>query len=263
MPYRSHGQVRYWQDEALAQLGLIHGFFTRHGGVSPPPWHSLNTSVSVGDSRERVRENLRRAFAALERDPASRYDTWLVHDARVVRAEAPRGPRVPPLVADGMVTSNPRVTLVMRFADCAPLLVYDPRRRVLALGHAGWRGTLAGVAPALVLALVHAYDSRPQDMVAVIGPSIGPEEYEVGPDVVHAVEQAFGPDQAAAFLPQRNGRTHFDLWAANAWLLRQAGVGQIRVSGISTAAATDDWYSHRAEQGRTGRFVVLAALPEP
>ncbi len=261
MPYVTRDGLRFWQDPRLADLGVVHGFFTRLGGVSPAPWSSLNVSTSVGDTPERVRENLRRAFRALGRDLSSRYDPWLVHGAHVVRAESPRRAHVPPLKADGLITRSPHVTLLMRFADCVPLLLYDPKRRALALGHAGWRGTVAGVARALVQALQQAYGSRPQDMIAVIGPSIGPDEYEVGPDVVQAVERAFGPEHAAAFLPRYGASTHFDLWAANQWLFQQAGVGEVRIAGISTAAATDLWYSHRAERGRTGRFPVLAALP--
>ena len=260
MPFVERNGLRWWEDEVLAGLGVKHGFFTRHGGVSPRPWASLNVGGTVGDDPAHTRENLRRAFAALGRDVASRYDTWLVHGARAVRAEAPRRPTMPPLQADIILTANPRVTLFMRFADCVPLLLYDPRRRALALAHAGWRGTVAGAALAAVRALQQAYGTRPRDLIAVIGPSIGPEDYAVSPEVVAQVRAAFGPEAAARVLPRFNGRWHFDLWAANAWQLRQAGVHQVRLVGLSTAAHVEDWYSHRAEKGRTGRFAVLAAL---
>ncbi len=260
MPFVERNGLRWWEDEVLAGLGVRHGFFTRHGGVSPAPWASLNMGGSVGDAPAHWRENLRRAFAALDLDPASRYDVWQVHGAHPVRAEAPRRPTMPPLQADIILTANPRVTLLMRFADCVPMLLYDPRRRALALVHAGWRGTVAGAAAAAVRALEQAYGTRPREVIAVIGPSIGPEDYEVGAEVAAQVQAAFGPQVAGRFLPRRNGRWHFDLWAANAWQLRQAGVGQVRLVGLSTAAHTADWYSHRAEHGRTGRFGVLAAL---
>ncbi len=260
MPWAQQGAVRWWEDEVLAGLGVRHGFFTRHGGVSPRPWASLNVGGSVGDDPARVAENRRRAFAALGLDPRSRYDAWQVHGAHAVRAEAPRRPTMPQLKADILLTRNPRVTLSMTFADCVPVVLYDPRRRALALVHAGWRGTVAGAASAAVRALAQAYGSRPRDLVAVIGPSIGPADYEVGEAVVTAVRAAFG-DAADRFLPRVDGRWHFDLWAANAWQLHRAGVTQVRVVGLSTAAHTADWFSHRAEQGRTGRFAVLAALP--
>ncbi len=260
MPFVARDGLRWWEDEVLAALGVRHGFFTRRGGVSPAPWASLNLGGSVGDAPHRVAENRRRAFRALGLDPASRYDTWLVHGRRAVQAEAPRRPSMPPLQADIILTASPQVTLVMRFADCVPLLLYDPRRRALALGHAGWRGTVLGAAQAAVRALQQAYGSRPRDLIAVLGPAIGPEDYAVGEQVVRAVHDAFGP-QARRFLPRYDGRWHFDLWAANEWQLVQMGVRHIRVVRFSTARHTADWFSHRAEKGRTGRFGVLAALP--
>ncbi len=263
MPFVTRQGLRWWEDEALAALGVRHGFFTRHGGVSPPPWATLNTGGSVGDAPERVAENLRRAFAALDRDVTSRYDVWQVHGARAVRAEAPRRPTMPPLQADIILTASPRVTLLMRFADCVPVLLYDPRRHALALAHAGWRGTVAGASAAAVRALVQAYGSHPHDLIAVIGPSIGPNDYEVGAEVHAAFVAAFGPEQARAWLrAHRPGHWLLDLWAANAWQLHGAGVGQVRIVGLSTAAHTQDWFSHRAERGRTGRFAVLAAVPD-
>ena len=259
MSFHTRNGLSWWYDEVLDELGVLHGVFTRQGGVSPAPWNTLNTSITVGDDPQRVRENLLRAFQALGRPFRSRYDTWLVHGARVVQAPAPRGRRMPPLQADAIITHSAQVTLLMRFADCLPILVYEPRRRVLGMAHAGWRSTAQGVAMALVEALVQAYDARPRDMVAVLGPAIGPDHYEVGPDVHQALRAAFGEAAEAWFRP-RGKRFTLDLWAANAWQLRRAGVGTVRISRLCTACDTVRWFSHRAEKGRTGRFPALMAL---
>ena len=104
------------------------------------------------------------------------------------------------------------------------------------------------------------FGSRPGDILAFIGPSIGPDHYEVGADVLERVTATFG-DQAVGLIERRDGRSYLDLWAANRLQLEQAGVKQIEVAGLCTACHTDDWFSHRAENGRTGRFGALMALP--
>ncbi len=259
MPFVERDGLRYFVFPRLAEAGVLHGVFTRHGGESPPPWASLNVGGTVGDDPQRVWRNLARAFAALGRAPESRYETWQVHGADVVVADAPRNPNRPYEQADVILTANPEVTLAMRFADCVPVLIFDPVRRVLALVHAGWQGTVKRAPAAAVQAMRERFGSDPQDLLAAIGPSIGVDHYEVGEDVVAQVRAVFG-DRAPALLPQPNGRVHFDLWAANRLTLTQAGVRHIEIAGLCTACHLEDWYSHRAERGRTGRFAVLAAI---
>ncbi len=264
MPFVEHQGLRYYVFPGLRRAGVVHGVFTRRGGASPRPWASLNMGSTVGDDWGRVQYNIRRAFAALGLSVATRFDAWLVHGRDAVVAEAPRPVNSPdpPPKADIILTANPAVTLVMRFADCVPILLYDPRRQAIALAHAGWKGTVLGTAAAAVEAMQRAFGSRPADLLAAIGPSIGPDHYEVGADVVAQVREAFGA-QADAFLPRHGARVHFDLWAANRWHLQQAGVPavQIEVAEVCTACHLEDWYSHRAERGRTGRFGALLALP--
>ncbi len=251
--------VRYGQFAGWRALPVVHGVTTRHGGVSPAPWASLNMSISVGDSRANVTENRARAFRALGRDPDSVADVWQVHGAQVIRADTPRGTRDHLGQADALITNRPEVTLFLRFADCVPLLLYDRRRHAIGLAHAGWRGTVQDMAGATVHAMRAEYGTDPADLQAAIGPSIGPEHYEVGPDVAQAARQVLG-DEAELAVTQRAGRLWFDLWAANTLLLRRAGVTAIDLAGICTASRTEDFYSHRAEQGRAGRFGVLLAL---
>jgi YfiH family protein len=259
MPFKQSNQIRYFTFNLLEGGKLTHALLTRHGGVSQAPWKSLNVGGTVGDEPARVQENRQRSFEAFNLDPSSIYDAWQVHGRAVVFAEEPRKPGQPHRKADILLTNRTGVTLFMRFADCVPILLYDPRQGVIGLVHAGWRGTVERASAAAVLAMQIRYQCRPADILAGIGPSIGGHHYPVGAEVVQQVENAFG-DQAAAFLSQRNGQANLDLWAANQRILEDCGVEQIELSGLCTACEVGDWYSHRAEHGKTGRFGALIAL---
>lgn len=256
MAFVQHNGIRYLQFEALPTR---HAVFTRHGGVSPDPWGSLNVGGTVGDDLRRVRENRMLSFQALGCEPESMFDVWQVHSADVVYARAPRPVDESYRQADIILTDQPDVTLFMRFADCVPLLVHDPRNGIIGLAHAGWMGTLRDVATATIEAMKKTYGSNPAEVIAVIGPSIGPDHYEIGADVILQVMQKYG-DESEVFLKSHNGKIHFNLWEANRSALEQAGVGQIEVCGICTACHIEDWYSHRAEKGRTGRFGAMISL---
>lgn len=258
MPIQSRDGVRYLSFESFG-CGVVQAVFTRQGGVSPKPWASLNVGGTVGDQAERVRENRQRAFASLGLDPATLFDVWQVHGKNVVIADAPHPPQSPHLQADAILSDKAEVSLFMRFADCVPILLYDPLRKVVGLAHAGWMGTVRGVVRAALEAMQARFGTQPADLQAAIGPSIGQDHYAVGPDVVTQVRQAFGED-ASGLLATIDGGIHFDLGAANRLLLEQAGVRQVEVAGLCTACHLDDWYSHRAEKGRTGRFGALIAL---
>ncbi len=258
MPFRQVGSLRIFEFPSLSHPHLVQAIFTRQGGVSPEPWRSLNVGGTVGDNRERVVENRRRSFAAVGRPFESIYDSWQVHSATVEVVRAPRGSG--PLVqADALVTDNPGVTLFMRFADCVPILLFDPVRAVLGIVHAGWLGTVRQVARATVETMARVYGCRPGDIRAGIGPSIGPDHYPVGEEVAAQVRAAF-PQAAPALLTTRDGAIHLDLWTANRLQLEQAGVESIETAGICTACHLEDWYSHRGENGRTGRFGGLLGL---
>jgi YfiH family protein len=254
-----HSALRFFQFDTFNATDVAHAIFTRHGGVSPPPYATLNMSVSTGDARDNVRRNVARAFAALERDPASRADLWQVHSARVVVADEPNGPADHLGQADAVITDRPGVSLFLRFADCLPILLYDPRQQAVGVVHAGWRGSLQKIAKETVAAMVERYGSRPADLVAGVGPGIGPCHYAVGPEVVAQTRRAFN-GTADSLLLARNGGYHLDLWAANRAALQEAGVEQIELAEICTQCHSDDFFSHRATGGMTGRFGGLIGL---
>jgi YfiH family protein len=260
MPYHQRDTIRYYTFDLLDEVGVNHAVFSRAGGVSPAPWESLNVGSTVGDDPQRVRQNRQRSVQALGRKLESVHDVWQVHSATIVRADAPRQPEQAYQQADILITDRPEVTLYMRFADCVPILLYDPARHIVGLVHAGWLGTIRRAALVAVQAMKAEYGCHPADIQAGIGPSIGVHHYEVGMEVAEQVRSVFG-EAAQSLLPEyNNGSVHFDLWQANRLLLENAGVRSVQVSGICTACHLDDWFSHRGEHGRTGRFGALINL---
>ncbi len=258
MPFQQAEQIRFFTFESFPK-DLVQGIFTRHGGVSPEPWNSLNHGGSLGDPRENVIENRRRIFQAVGRPVESLYDVWQVHGTEVICAEQPRPLDAAHVKADAIITNHPELTLYMRFADCVPIFLYDPVQQAVGIVHAGWQGTVKKAPLFAVEAMQRQFQTRPADLLAGIGPSIGVDHYEVGSDVIDATHRAFG-EKADQLLKRIDGRIHLDLWQANRVTLQEAGVTQIEISGICTACHTDDWYSHRGEKGKTGRFGALLAL---
>ncbi len=234
--------------------GIPHGFTTRRGGVSPAPFDSLNLGGAVGDDASRVAANWDRmrevtglAFARVRQ----------VHGNRVVQAAAARGPGVPGEEADAIVSTQSELAACVSVADCVPILIAHPRSRVVAAVHAGWRGTLAGIAGEAVRALEAAHGARPEELLAVIGPSIGPCCYEVSVDLAERFRLELGPAVANP-LP---GRARVDLWLANETILRAAGVHRTRIEtlGRCTSCEIELFFSHRRDAGRTGRQIAFIA----
>lgn len=259
MPFHQSGSIKYFTFDNLADSALTHAIFTRQGGVSPTPWDSLNVGGYIGDPLDNTYHNRVRSFEALGRAPASVYDVWQVHSADVICTDKPRPKNVQHKKADAILTRNPEITLFMRFADCVPILFFDPVKKVVGIAHAGWQGTVKRVVTATVEKMISEYGSRPADIRAGIGPSIAAHHYEVGLEVAQQVRATFGAD-AESLLPSQNGAICFDLWQANRLLLLQSGVEEIEISGLCTSCCLEDWFSHRGEKGKTGRFGALIAL---
>jgi polyphenol oxidase len=243
-------------DNLSAVAGVLHGISTRAGGVSAGRCESLNVSYSVGDETENVHENLRRVAEAVGSRRQDLFAAYQVHGraVTVVEAEAPIEPRPR---CDVLVTAAPAKTLMLRYADCTPVLLADPKRKVVAAVHAGWRGSAVRAAGAAVEVLRERFGSAPQDVVAGIGPAIGPCCYTVGQDVVEAF--ADRPDLFTAV----NSGQRLDLWEANRRALVEAGVPaeHIEVAGICTQCQSERFFSHRANSGQpAGRFAAVIRL---
>ncbi|MFO7943767.1 MAG: peptidoglycan editing factor PgeF [Anaerolineales bacterium] len=259
MPYIKKDSIRYFQFSEFDTNQVKHGIFTRKGGVSPQPWKSLNLGGTVGDDQARVMENKKRVLETLNCESDSLFEVQQVHKARVLVAEEPRIRTQELPKADAVITNNPKVTLMMRFADCVPLLFFDPGQEVVGLAHAGWKGTLQKIALKTIQSMVEVYGTKPEEVIAGIGPSIGPDHYQVRGDVIKKVKASF-PNASPHLLREEEGTVRLNLWEANRQALRESGVHRIEVAGICTACHVRDWFSHRAEHGTTGRFGALITL---
>ena len=280
--FRAAGDLRLLTWPALDASGADAAVTARSGGVSTGPYATLNLSLSVGDDPGCVRENRRRLAAAFGVTPGDFVFARQVHGAGVrVVADDDRGSGAFSLDdavgsageagstgraggADALVTTSPGVVLAILTADCVPIVLHDPVAGVLACVHAGWRGTVAGVTAA-ALAAMQRLGARPSDVTAGIGPAIGADRYQVGPDVHEAVSRTFGPAVAGFIRPDPSapGRWLLDLWAANRHALRQAGVPgpRIHTTDIATGSGPGPGHFFSDRTARPcGRLALVARL---
>jgi len=259
---RAAGELRLLTWSALEASGADAAVTARSGGVSSGPYATLNLSLNVGDDPVNVLENRRRLAAALGARPDDFVFARQVHGAgvRIVgEADAGRGAfslddAIPD--TDALVTRTPGVLLAILTADCVPIVLHDPVAGVLACVHAGWRGTVARVSAA-ALAAMKSLGSRPSRVVAGVGPAVAPARYQVGPDVHQAVTGAFGPAAAAFIRPDSvPDRWLLDLWAANRFVLQDAGVpaAQIHVTDLPTGPTGPPAPATPANPARPGHF---------
>lgn len=250
--------LEYYQSDFFSNIR--HGIFTRHGGVSKNHWSGLNVGGTVGDDVQAVRHNHQLMYEVLDVNASQASTSWQVHGADVVMVNKPILGRKWVARADGIMTNNPDVPLVMRYADCVPLLFHDSVKQVIGLAHAGWRGTVKGMGKNMIKAMQDAYGSNPCDIQAVIGPSISLEKFQVGEEVVEAIKTHFGTLDGLMRRDPNDGTAYVDLWEANRRDLSAVGVVNIEIADICTYQTTQDFFSHRAENGKTGRFGVVIQL---
>lgn len=299
---QERGGTRYVQFALFQQFPeLVHGSFTRHGGYSVSPHRGMNVSVSNDDSFENVLRNRLQALESLGIDRYPCATAWMIHSADVAMLDGDdwddwkddwpyRSYMIdereliwttrPRRKADAIITQRRGVALAMSSADCAPLLFYDPIQSVIALTHAGWRGTARGIGAATVNAMCEQFGCQPQHIYAGVGPTIGACCYEV----TEEVRLLFQGEKQFETLPTQEGYRNLirdsavfriveladrslrlDLWETNRNQLLLAGLlpEHIEVSGICTSCQQEHFYSYRAEHGKTGRFPsILALRPE-
>jgi YfiH family protein len=251
--------IRYYTFSSFPGDEVIAACFTRLGGISEAPYKSLNVGSTVGDERRNVDENRNRLFQAISLLPESLYDAWQVHSTDYAIVKKPRDSNFKQKKVDILLTQNPKVTLMMRFADCVPIFLFAKKSKVVGLVHAGWKGSINRIALKAVEIMVNKFHCEPFEILAGIGPSIGPDHYEVGKDVVYKIQTNF-KNPAQNFYSMKENRTFLDLWALNRFILEEAGVKAIEIAGICTACNLQEWYSHRQEKGKTGRFGAVITL---
>lgn len=253
----ANGIVTY-RFESLAVQGLGHAVFTRLGGISRGPFASLNVGHEVGDDEAAVAENHTRVYAHLGVSADRVASARQVHGNRVAVLTSGDAGRAFPNT-DGLVTATPGVILLLRFADCQPIVLYDPVHHALGLIHAGWRGVAQGIACRAVDTMREAFGTSAEELIAGLGPAIGPCCYTVGHNVAAAMGYAL-PDWTQVMTLYSEDEWRFDLSAANAEQLAAEGVRTIEQAHLCTACHQDEFYSHRGDNGRTGRFAVVAYL---
>lgn len=247
-------------------LGAVrHGFSTRLGGVSRPPFDSLNLGVGRGDAPEAVAENYRRFCAHVGADPRRVVLSKQVHETtvRLCRAEdAGKGLHTPrDYTADALITRENNLPLVVFSADCGVILLHDPVEKAIGAIHAGWRGCAGGIVEKTVRAMGEAFSTDPRNLLAAVGPCIGQCCFETDGDVPHAMTAALGAE-AAPYLERRGPKWHVDLAGLNRQWLLHAGVraNHIDVCGLCTACHPEWFWSHRKMGEQRGAQVAMIVL---
>lgn len=249
-------------------------FSTRNGGVSSGAYASLNMGFSTGDDRTNVEKNRRRIFDFIGEDGYCEAAPHQVHGSDIVcvriaerktqnkerKAEEKRGAKLSFPDTDALITDEKNVILTSLHADCIPVWLYDPTQHAAGLAHAGWRGTAADIAAKTAERMCETFGSRREDLLAFIGPGIGRCCFEVGGEVVHAFEELLGSRTESFYTDDRNGKYHLDLKGINRELLRRAGIENVFVTEYVTCCRTDLFYSHRRENGITGRMCAGIVL---
>ena len=250
--------VTYYASPLLERRGVPHAFSTRLGGISPGPFDSLNlgnpNGCPVQDDYERIWENYRRLQAAAGCGGGELCHVHQVHGAALVRA-APGEPFDTSAKADALVSVDPARVLSVRVADCVPILLATDDGRTVAAVHAGWRGVIAGAVPAALAAMRR--EDGPTHFVAAIGPCIGGDAFEVGPEVVAEFVRVFAAD--APVVRRAGEKGYIDLRAAVRLQLLRAGLtdDRIDVSDRCTYRDAGEFFSHRRDNGVTGRMAAI------
>lgn len=252
--------VRVLVSRLLEENGFANGFSTRLGGVSPFPENDLNLAGYDEDSAENIAEN-RRRFLSVIGGSYRLASCWQVHSSEVRHVRDHEDAADGNYRMDALVSGSDGVLLGVKTADCVPVLIGDTRSGAFAAVHAGWRGTVQSIVVNAVEKMIAEYGTKPEDLVAAIGPAASGRNYEVGPDVIEAFREQFdGPEHL--FEPTQNGHAKIDLHTANREQLTRLGVDpeRISVSELCTMERTDLFFSYRIEKrqyGKTGRLMSV------
>lgn len=251
-----------------AQKDFLHGFSTRLGGVSKDHLYSMNLSFSRGDKEENVRENFRRIASVIgfaEDQMVFSHQTHTANIRKVTKADCGKGYNRARDYEniDGLITNEPEVVLTTFFADCVPVFLVDPVKKAIGLVHSGWRGTVAKISQEAIRCMQEEYGSKPDDILAAIGPSICQECYEVSEDVIEEFRQKFDRTYwQQLFYAKTDGKYQLNLWKANEIILREAGIQKehISVTDLCTCCNPQILYSHRASHGKRGNLAAFLMI---
>ena len=266
--YNSINGVEFVQFNNLKKYESIisHGFTTRIGGVSSGECSSLNMGFNRKDTRENVLENYRRAAAVLNIDCSNMVLSKQVHDSKIKLVnEKDRGKGIfkeSDLYGyDGLMTDKRNVALVTFYADCVPLLFFDPEKKVIAGSHSGWRGTLKEIAKETINAMNKEYGCNAEDILAAIGPSIGECCFEVGKEVYDGFKAKHQDiDEYCTWLNDDKLKIDLQRFIKRTMLNQGVREENICISGICTKCNNDIFFSHRGDNGKTGSMTSIMQL---
>ncbi len=264
-------EVPYITFPVLSEVPYIrHGFSTRLGGVSSGVFATMNFGVDSSpdqDTQDNIVENYKRIMESMGVDVNSIVISRQVHKTnirRVSEEDRGKGLFVPADYEeiDGLITDRPGLVLVTKYADCVPLYFVDLRKKAIGLTHSGWRGTVAKIGRITVEEMARSFDSDPEDILAVVGPSICQACYEIGEEVAREFKSAFPSDWKDILIEKDCGKYQCDLWAANRIVLSEAGLRpeNIHISGVCTCCNSDLLFSHRKMGGKRGSLAAFLSL---
>lgn len=263
------GAVPYLSFPMFRDTGLVtDGFSTRLGGVSEGCFSSLNLSFDRGDDRAAVAENFRRMGEALGVRCEDMVLSQQTHTTNIrIVTDEDRGKGITRerdyTDIDGLITNVPGICLVTTYADCVPLYFLDPVKKVIALSHSGWRGTVGKIGKKTVELMHDNFGSDPADILAAVGPSVCQDCYEVSADVIDRFKEVF--DRSVwdeLFYGKPDGKYQLDLWKANEKIFLEAGIRKehIAVTNVCTHCNSGILYSHRAMGDKRGNLCAFLAL---
>ena len=244
----------------LEKYGVKHCFSTRIGGVSEGRYSSMNLSFTNGDNPQNVKENFKRICECIGVTPESVVMTHQTHTVNLLNIEE-NTDEVPNDI-DGIMTNKKGITLCSSYADCVPLIFYDKVKKVIATSHSGWRGTVNEIGRKTVEKMRHDYGCNPQDILAVIGPAICKDCYEVDDTVIERVKDLKYLNFDDVVLTKGNGKYMFNLKAVCKATLEFSGIpsSNILVSDICTCCNSEFLHSHRATNGERGNRCAFISL---
>jgi len=262
------GDFPMYQAATMSWLpGVVQGFTTRQGGVSVAPYDSLNLGAHVGDSLEHVSINRARLCGDLGFDMSRVALAEQVHGDGV--AHVVSGSEQPVVGADALITDTPNLLLMLFFADCVPVFVYDPKHKAIGLAHAGWRGAAGNIVGKTISAMRDNFGTHPSDCFVAVGPCIAGDSYEVGVDVADKFRNltAGGESGSANVVMPRDelaGTYNLDLRQVIFLQALQTGVraDQIAVCDEDTFRNRRDFFSFRRD-GATGRMAAFLGMRSP
>lgn len=257
-----HGNIEYYKISEFEECGLVrHCFTTKRGGVSKGIYESMNLRLNSEDTRENVLRNFEIISREIGINPEKLVLSNQIHEDNIVnvtRSDCGNGLYFENKFssADALITDDPEAALVTFYADCVPVYMLDPKKKVIALVHSGWKGTVKRIAQKAAERFKSDYKSYTGDIIAAIGPSIHQCHFEVGDDVADIFKKEFGDDVVMYY----GNKPHVNLQKAVKQQLEDAGISKIDESGICTCCQSDLLFSHRKTGGRRGNLAAIMQL---